>query len=205
MILNRQDKTKVDLASAEVLVRQLGRILGLEGKRFNVCFVDDHQIQVLNAAYRHKSSATDVLSFPWKPGSALDIGRSGALSDPSGEFQGFLGDVVISAETAGHNAKAEGHTLATEISWLILHGLLHLIGMDHETDGGEMQALEYDLRERLGLSGSSRPSRLGKKSAPKPRSGRGPTRIPAKREPAHGKGGLQNPGPFGSPRSRPSC
>jgi len=205
MILNRQDKTKVDLASAEVLVRQLGKILGLEGKRFDVCFVDDRQIRMLNSAYRRKSRATDVLSFPWKPGSALDIERSGALSDPKGEFQGFLGDVVISAETAVRNAEAEGHPPATEISWLILHGLLHLIGMDHETDAGEMEALEHDLRERLGLSGSSRPSRLGKKSAPKPRSRRGPTRIPAKRKPAHMKGGLPNPGPFGSPRSRANC
>lgn len=205
MILNRQDKTKVDLASAEALVRQLGRVLGLEGKRFNVCFVDDGQIRALNAAYRHKSEATDVLSFPWKPGSALDIEKSGALSDPDGEFKGFLGDVVISAETAGRNAQAEGHALATEISRLILHGLLHLIGMDHETDGGEMVALEHDLRERLGVGGSSRSSRPGKKSAAKPRSRRGPTRIPAKREPAHVKGGPQNLGPSGSPRSRPNC
>ena len=205
MILNRQDKTKIDLASAESLVRRLGKILGLGGRRFDVCFVDDHQIRALNAAYRHKSKATDVLSFPWKPGSALDIQRSGALSDPNGEFQGFLGDVVISSETARRNAEAEGHALGTEISWLILHGLLHLIGMDHETDGGEMVALEHDLRERLGLSGSSRSSRLGKESAPKVRSRRGPTRIPAKREPAHVKGGLQNVGPSGSPRSRPNC
>lgn len=151
MILNRQTKAKVNVREAAALSRKLGKLLGLGGRQFNVCFVDDEQIRVLNAAYRHKSKPTDVLSFPWQPGRTLDLGGSGVLTDPDGEFKGFLGDVVISAETARRNAESEGHAPATEISWLILHGLLHLLGMDHETDGGEMIALEHDLRRRLGL------------------------------------------------------
>ena len=151
MVLNRQRKAKVNVRGAAALSRKLGKLLGLGERYFNVCFVDDDQIRELNAAYRHKPKPTDVLSFPWKPGSELNPDVSRALADPEGEFKGFLGDVVISAETARRNAEAEGHAPATEISWLILHGLLHLLGMDHERDGGEMLSLEHDLRRRLGL------------------------------------------------------
>src|SRR5579863_1035911 len=151
MVLNRQRKAKVNVRGAAALSRKLGKLLGLGERYFNVCFVDDDQIRELNAAYRHKPKPTDVLSFPWKPGSELNPDVSGALADPEGEFKGFLGDVLISAETARRNAEAEGHAPATEISWLILHGLLHLLGMDHERDGGEMLSLEHDLRRRLGL------------------------------------------------------
>lgn len=71
------------------------------------------------------------------------------------EFAGFLGDVVISVETAKRSAGAEGHPTSTELKWLILHGILHLLGMDHETDHGEMTALELALRTRLGVDGAS--------------------------------------------------
>jgi probable rRNA maturation factor len=152
MILNRQSKARVDLPRTAALARRLSRVLGLGRRRFNVCFVDDEQIRALNVAHRHKSKATDVLSFPWQPGRSPGKGRSDSAMDPDGEFDGFLGDVVISVETARRNAESEGHTSGTEISWLMVHGLLHLLGMDHETDNGEMAALEQDLRERLRLS-----------------------------------------------------
>ena len=117
------------------------------GRRdFNVCFVDDPTIRRLNAAYRGQARPTDVLSFPWEDSNGW---RDGAAS----EFAGFLGDVVISAPTARRNARREGHSTANEIRWLILHGVLHLLGYDHETDRGEMTALELSLRERLGISG----------------------------------------------------
>ena len=76
------------------------------------------------------------------------------------EFAGFLGDIVISVEAAERNAAVEGHATGTEISWLILHGLLHLLGLDHETDHGEMTALERGLRARLGVNGEK--ARRGK-------------------------------------------
>jgi rRNA maturation RNase YbeY len=75
------------------------------------------------------------------------------------EFEGFLGDIMISVEAAERNAAVEGHTTGTEISWLILHGLLHLLGLDHETDHGEMAALEHGLRVRLGVDGEGRRSK----------------------------------------------
>ena len=176
MILNRQDKTKVDVIDAEALVRRLSAILGLKNKQFNVCFVNDEQMCALNAAYRGKSKPTDVLSFPWKSHSASESRTREDRRDPSGEFEGFLGEVVISAETARRNAESESHELGTEISWLILHGLLHLIGMDHETDGGEMAALEHDLRARLGLGGNDQRRSRSQKAERKAQRRRGLSR-----------------------------
>jgi len=75
-------------------------------------------------------------------------GRDSPLGSP--EFARFLGDVVISAPSARRNARTEGHATLNEIRWLILHGVLHLLGYDHDTDGGEMTALELALREKLG-------------------------------------------------------
>ncbi|HEV2177595.1 MAG TPA: rRNA maturation RNase YbeY [Terriglobia bacterium] len=67
------------------------------------------------------------------------------------DLRGFLGDIVISAETARRNARLEGHGTENEIRWLILHGVLHLCGFDHERDRGEMTTLELRLRRRLRL------------------------------------------------------
>jgi probable rRNA maturation factor len=161
MVLNQQSKRKVDLAGPAALVRRLEKILGLRGQRFNVCFVDDEQICALNAAHRKILKPTDVLSFPWTPKNPRAFERPAGVSDPNREFEGFLGDIVISVETARRNAQAEGHAPETEISCLILHGLLHLVGMDHEKDCGEMAALEHDLRGRLGLEGKRIAPRAG--------------------------------------------
>ena len=162
MVLNQQRRIAVDLGAARGFVRRLRLALKLAGRDFNVCFVDDARIADLNGRYRRKRRPTDVLSFPWEAvtpvGARSDQGRKRrkvAASRRAGwrygrEFAGFLGDVVISAETARRNARAAGHSTAREMRWLILHGALHLLGYDHETDRGEMTALELSLRERLG-------------------------------------------------------
>lgn len=135
-------------------MRRLRKALKLGRLDFNVCFVDDLAIRRLNAAYRGKTRPTDVLAFPWD-GSGGPWPRAGARSAarPGGksELAHFIGDVLISARTAQRNARVEGHSTANEIRWLILHGLLHLVGYDHETDTGEMIALELSLRASLGL------------------------------------------------------
>ena len=77
------------------------------------------------------------------------------------DFKDFLGEVVISVETARKNARAEGHPTINEIRWLILHGVLHLLGYDHERDGGEMRHLELSLREQLGIGGADRAAMPG--------------------------------------------
>jgi probable rRNA maturation factor len=70
------------------------------------------------------------------------------------EFKNFLGDIVISVDTAKRNARQEGHSTLNEVRWLILHGLLHLLGYNHESDQGEMTKLELALRRRLGIAGN---------------------------------------------------
>ena len=92
----------------------------------------------LNTFYRGNDSTTDVLSFPHR-------------ADEFDPNMGNLGDIVISAEQAARQAKENGLSLDGEIKQLILHGLLHLCGYDHETDNGEMNARELELREKLGI------------------------------------------------------
>lgn len=145
VIVNHQRLAAVDVAGARVFVGRLRSALRLGRRDFNICFVDDRAIRRLNARYRGKPKATDVLSFPWQ-------GSNGARGAAAGEFAGFLGDVVISVETARRNARLEGHSTANEIRWLILHGVLHLLGYDHESDHGEMTAVELSLRELLGIA-----------------------------------------------------
>jgi probable rRNA maturation factor len=97
-----------------------------------VAIVSDGRVQALNRQYRRKDKPTDVLSFP---------------ADERGE----LGDVVIALGVARRQAAAAGHPLGTELRILALHGLLHLLGYDHEQDDGRMLRLERRLRRRGGL------------------------------------------------------
>ena len=97
-----------------------------------VAVVPDRRVRALNRRYRRKDSPTDVLSFP---------------ADEPGE----LGDVVIAHGVAARQAAAAGHSLSMEIRVLALHGLLHLLGYDHERDDGTMRRLERRLRVRGGL------------------------------------------------------
>jgi len=88
--------------------------------------------------------------------------RTGGTAVPPhlpGGITNFLGDVVISVETARRNARAEKHSTLNEIRWLVLHGVLHLLGYDHEHDIGEMIALELALREQLGVAGGAQGNR----------------------------------------------
>ena len=151
MVLNRQSRVSLNLPATRAYVRRLCRSLELDCRDFNICFVSDREIERLNATYRGKSHATDVLSFPWTGEGWARPRERGALPyQACREFAGFLGDIVISAETARRNARMAGHPTAKEIRWLILHGVLHLLGHDHERDAGEMTALELSLRGKLG-------------------------------------------------------
>ena len=105
-------------------------VLGEERSEFSVVFVTDDMIRRYNRDYRGFDKATDVLSF-------------------SGD-DGYLGDILISSETAYNQArKSKTLSFETNIHRLLLHGLLHLMGYDHETDGGEMRMLERRLRRRF--------------------------------------------------------
>ena len=109
----------------------------------------------LNSTFLGKDSTTDVLSFPHESnqfeGKSDGFSHSGGET-PEGVTLTFLGDIVISAEQAARQAKENKLTLNLEIKQLILHGMLHLCGYDHETDNGDMNARELVLRDKLGIS-----------------------------------------------------
>ena len=121
-------------ATLAKFVARARRASGVRGA-VSVLVTSSRELQALNRRFRRKNKPTDVLSFPAMPG----------LSP------GFAGDVAISAEIARQNARRLGHTAAEEIRILILHGLLHLAGYDHELDKGEMRSEEAHLRKSLGL------------------------------------------------------
>jgi probable rRNA maturation factor len=112
------------------------KALGLTGE-FSVLLTGDERLRALNLQFRGQDKATDVLSFP-------------ALPEAANGAQG--GDLAISLETALVQAAAYGHTLQMEVKILILHGLLHLAGYDHERDQGQMRRRETRLRKQFALS-----------------------------------------------------
>jgi len=117
----------------------------LRGKHFSVALVSDKRMKELNGVFRGKNVTTDVLSFPHEPDELETVHHLSA----SDESKNFLGDIVISMEQAQRQAKENKLTLEKEVKQLILHGALHLSGYDHETDHGEMNARELELREKL--------------------------------------------------------
>jgi len=118
--------------------------VGLAGE-VHVLLADDATLKRLNKTFRGKNKATDVLSFPAGP-STVFFGEPDAPE--------LAGDLAISLETAARQAGRFGHTLLEEVKILLLHGLLHLAGFDHETDSGEMAAREAELRALLDLPSS---------------------------------------------------
>jgi len=167
MIINRQEQFALDLAPLRAYVRRLKGVLKLAQRDFNVCFVSDEDISHMNSVYRGKAVPTDVLSFPWEGDD-----ESGPEEAGGDEFRNFLGDIVISVATAERNARAEGHSTEEEIRLLILHGALHLLGYDHETDQGEMNSLELSLRELLNQAGTGPGGRQARPAAHAGSSGR---------------------------------
>jgi len=138
----------LEVEPLERFFRKACREMGLKYPPAVVCFLTDREMKRLNAKYRRKRKTTDVLSFPSeerrKPRSL-----KGAAASLRGEF---LGDIAISATVARRNAKQFHRSLAEEIRILLLHGILHLMGYDHESDRGEMERVEAELRQRLRLA-----------------------------------------------------
>ena len=124
------------------VLRELDRSGRLEHEigEASIAFVTDGEMTRLNRTFRGKNRTTDVLTFP----------ADESYAEPSSSSIP-LGDVVISLDQARRQAAGEGHSLATEVRYLVLHGILHALGWDHETDQGEMNALELELRNRVGL------------------------------------------------------
>ena len=138
-VLNLQKNVEIDTRSLLAFAKKLpGKATGAKTDTFSVAFVTDDSMWRTNWAFRGKDSTTDVLSFPHVP-------------DDFDPDKNNLGDIVISADQAAKQAGENGVTLENEIRQLILHGVLHLCGYDHETDSGEMDARELELRKKLGI------------------------------------------------------
>lgn len=146
-VVNRQRKIKLFLNNwRDFAEKAVAAVPPARGKSLTVAFVSDRKMLELNRFFRKKNRTTDVLSFPFEPD---EFAAAPEAFPPASEF---LGDLVISAEQAEKQAKENNLDLETEIKQLILHGILHLCGYDHETDAGEMNALEIKLRDKLRIS-----------------------------------------------------
>ena len=138
-VVNLQRKVSIDTSNFRSFSESLFRsIEEVGGRSAAVAFISDRRMKELNKLFRGKDSTTDVLSFPHEP-------------DEFDPDKTNLGDIVISAEQAARQAAENGLSIENEIKQLILHGLLHLCGYDHETDNGQMNTRELELRDKLGI------------------------------------------------------
>lgn len=138
-IINNQRKIKINLQSfVEFADRVIRETSATPGKFVTIVFVSDKKMSSLNKTFRGKNATTDVLSFPFEA----------EAFEPD---ENNLGDIFISLEQAARQATENNLDFETEIKQLVLHGILHLRGFDHEIDDGEMNRLELKLREKLGV------------------------------------------------------
>jgi len=164
MILNRQRRVPVSVSLLRNFAERARRALRLPPQSFAVCLVTDAEIARWNRLYRRKTGPTDVLSFPavaretkrQKRAPGRRRRRAGRPSLVSRSFLAspgaYLGDIAIAPGVARRNARRFGRTFDDEMRILILHGILHLMGYDHETDTGQMERREQRLRRALGLA-----------------------------------------------------
>jgi len=146
---NRQGAARLARRPLESFLRRVKNELGLDEASLTVCLVSDAEIARMNEKFRKKKGPTDVLSFPTVARRRPVRLRRGSRPVKPGEY---LGDIAISPSTARRYAKKNARTLSSELQVLILHGVLHLLGYDHETDHGQMDKIEQKLRKRFGLT-----------------------------------------------------
>jgi probable rRNA maturation factor len=153
MVLNRQKRVRVKLRALDEFLHRAAALLRLPDGAATICLVTDAQIAAWNRAYRGKGRPTDVLSFP-----AFAHAQNGDHRMPRSPKalrateKIYLGDVAIAPAVARRNARAAGRSFDQEMQMLTLHGLLHLMGYDHESDNGAMERLETRLRRELGIT-----------------------------------------------------
>jgi probable rRNA maturation factor len=139
MIVNRQRRVPVAIPPLQQFYERVRRELGFAPESVTIELISDETMARLNESFRKKQGPTDVLSFP----------SNGARPAQGAEY---IGDIAISPETARRNARRFSRSFPIEMRILILHGMIHLAGFDHECDNGEMDRLERRLRKRLGVA-----------------------------------------------------
>ena len=145
---NRQRTVRVARRPLEAFLRRVREEVGYAEAGVTVCLVSDAEMARMNETYRKKQGPTDVLSFP-----AFQRRRPARLAPRSTtrKKSEYLGDIAIAPAIARRYARKHKRSLERELRVLILHGVLHLLGYDHETDRGEMDRMERKLRKRFGL------------------------------------------------------
>lgn len=136
-VINRQRRAKISPTKVRGLVRKVLMREGIRGGEVSVLFVGDRRMRELNRMFRGADRATDVLAFSF---------REGERGEPE---TNLLGDVVISVPTAEKQAAREGHSLEAELTILLIHGVLHLAGYDHERSSGEARRMRRQETEVL--------------------------------------------------------
>ena len=159
MIVNRQSRISVSLRALDKFLARARRRLRLPKDSLTVCLVTDAEIARWNRAYRGKSGPTDVLSFATNAREATQRRaknsrvRKDDLFDAAAANHSaqYIGDIAIAPAVAKRNARRFGRSFDHEMRILILHGILHLMGYDHEADNGQMERRESKLRRELRL------------------------------------------------------
>ncbi|HXN99738.1 MAG TPA: rRNA maturation RNase YbeY [Candidatus Acidoferrales bacterium] len=155
MILNQQRQVKVSISGLEEFSSKVRRVLRIPATALTICLVTNANIAKWNRLYRGKNRPTDVLSFATdEPRSKQRIRKSPGkgASFARGPSLRYLGDIAIAPNVARQNARRFGRDFDAEMRILILHGILHLMGYDHETDQGQMDRREMRLRRHFGLA-----------------------------------------------------
>ena len=140
-IKNRQRLLKPNQQKIAILLRKALRLLGLHKSELSILFVNDKRMRVLNRQYRGIDRTTDVLSFPQDAYSVLDTGKT--TKDI------ILGDIVISLQKTVRQAEENGLTFYEELKRLLIHGLLHLTGYDHEINRHQERKMQKKAEELL--------------------------------------------------------
>jgi probable rRNA maturation factor len=159
MILNRQRSVRIPIRNLNRFFARALRRLRLPPGSVAIALVTNAEIARWNRAYRQKPRPTDVLSFPASDSTASSASgklprhrTKGFSSASSLSTASYLGDLAIAPSVARQNARRFSRTFTQEMQILILHGILHLMGYDHETDTGQMDRIEQRLRREFGLS-----------------------------------------------------
>ena len=148
-VVNKQRLARIPRRRISAIATAALKAISRDQASLTVALVRDEAIRRLNRDFRHKDSPTDVLSFPAEDCSDDDAQPSNDAAHSFSNGALHLGDIVISTDTAARQARETGHSFEREIEELVIHGVLHLCGYDHETDKGEMNRLELRLRRKL--------------------------------------------------------
>ena len=139
LISNQQEEVKLNLSRIKREINKILKSLACSNSEISILFTSDEHIKNLNKTYRKKNRPTDVLAFSQNEGDSPGINTN------------ILGDVVVSTDTAKRQADERSHSVEKEIFILLIHGILHLLGFDHEKEKKDLKKMQSKEKELLTL------------------------------------------------------